>query len=111
MQRNGQSNALRSVGSASGGNNEFFYLRLRAKAAAQLYGCEAEIQESEDCPLGSRQAVVGLKVMVARRSANGELRSRVENVLLGRHHLADAVARIVRHAAMDLPDNDPSSDG
>lgn len=87
-------------------SDAFAELRLRAMAAATMYGCEAAIQESEDCPLESRQAVVGFRVMVVRRCRGcGSLTHR-DTVLLTRHQLAESLARMVRSAAMALPDAD-----
>ena len=82
---------------------QFAQLRLRAMAAAQMYGCEADIQEADDSLRDPRQAVVGLKVVVVRRSSSGELLSHEDNVRLPSERLAEDVATLVRDAAAKLP--------
>ena len=93
------------------GSERFAELRSRAMAAAQLYGCEADLQESDQFPLDSPLGVVGLKIVVARRSTSGELKVRECNVRLPRRNLAEAVASIVREAAMALPETDSQCAG
>ena len=77
-------------------------LRLRAMAAATLYGCEAYLQESEQFPLESPHGQVGLRIIVVRSSRRGD--RQVKNVRLPDQNLAEVVARIVIDAAGELPD-------
>ena len=86
-------------------SEQFAQLRLRAMAAAQIYGCEADLQESDLFPLDSPLGAVGLKVVVAKRSPSGELKVREHDVRLPREDLSAAVTRLVREAARKLPDS------
>jgi hypothetical protein len=78
-------------------------LRQRAMRAAEAYGCHAGIEvadfldSAEDSP-----SSLHLKIVVARRSASGELLSHESNVLLRAGDLAASVERIVRQAAAEL---------
>lgn len=85
--------------------DELAQLRLQAMAAAQIYGCEAGVEPSEPPPLNSANAVVGLKVVVVRRSTCGKPMVRERIVRLPREDLSAAVTRIVRDAATELPDS------
>ena len=82
---------------------ELVALVQRAMRAAEAYGCHAGIEvanflDSADDPPSS----LHLKIVVARRSASGELLSHESNVLLGAGDLAASVERIVRQAAAEL---------
>lgn len=79
-------------------------LRLRAMATARIYGCEAEIQETDNSPPDSEQAIIGIRVVVVRRSTHGAVLRHEANVRLAREGLAEGVAAIVRRAAAELPD-------
>lgn len=85
--------------------DELAQLRLQAMAAAQMYGCEAGLEPSDPPSLNSANAVVGLKVVVVRRSVCGEPMVRERIVHLPREELSAAVTRIVRDAATGLPDS------
>lgn len=85
--------------------DELAQLRLQAMAAAQIYGCEAGLEPSDPPPLDSANAVVGLKVVVVRRSSCGKPLIRERIVCLPREDLSAAVTRIVRDAATELPDS------
>ena len=85
------------------GEEELKALRQRAMSAAEAYGGHAGIEvmgfrPSVNDPPGSFH----LKIVVARRSASGELLSHESNVLLGARDLAAAVERIVHEAAAEL---------
>jgi hypothetical protein len=87
-------------------------LRQLAMLAAEAYGCHAGIEvmdflDSTDDPPAS----LHLKIVVARRSASGQLFSRESNVLLGAGDLAASVERIVRQAAAELSGRTPSKLG
>jgi hypothetical protein len=82
---------------------ELMALRQRAMRAAEAYGCHAGIEvadflDSANDPPGS----LHLKLVVARRSASGELLSHESNVLLGAGDLAASVEQIVRQTAAEL---------
>jgi len=82
---------------------ELIALRQRAMHAAEAYGCHAGIEiadflESADDPPGS----LHLKIVVARRSASGELLSDESNVVLVTHDYGASVEQIVRQAAAAL---------
>jgi hypothetical protein len=71
--------------------------------AAEAYGCQAGIEavdflDSADDPPSS----LHLEIVVARRSASGELLSHESNVLLEAGNHAASVERIVRQAAAEL---------
>lgn len=87
-----------------GESEQFAQLRSSAMTVAQLYGCEADIQESDWFPLESPLGMVGLKVVVGRRSRSGELRVQERNVRIPRVDVCRSVATIVREAAAELPD-------
>jgi hypothetical protein len=82
---------------------ELMTLRQRAMRAAEAYGCHAGIEvadflDSADDPPGS----LHLKIVVARRSASGELLSHESNVLLVTDDYGASVEQIVRQAAAEL---------
>jgi len=79
---------------------ELMALRQRAMRAAEAYGCHAGI-EVEDFldPPGS---LLYLKIVVARRSASGELLSHESNVVLVTDDYGASVEQIVRQAAAEL---------
>lgn len=81
---------------------ELAELRRRAMAAATLYGSEAYQQESDQSPresLGKGE----FRIIVVRRSQRGEFKLHRGYVRLPDQDLAEAVARIVRDAAVELP--------
>jgi hypothetical protein len=82
---------------------ELMSLRQRAMRAAETYGCHAGIEvadflECADDPPGS----LHLKIVVARRSASGELLSDESNVVLVTEDYGASVEQIVRQAAAEL---------
>jgi hypothetical protein len=83
---------------------ELMALRQRAMRAAEAYGCHAGIEvadflDSADDPPGSLHY---LKIVVARRSASGELLSHESNVVLVTDDYGASVEQIVRQAAAEL---------
>ena len=85
--------------------DELAQLRLQAMAAAQIYGCEAGLEPSDPPPLDSANAVVGLKVVVVRRSSCGKPLIRERIVCLPRRRPFGSRDQIVRDAATELPDS------
>ena len=82
---------------------ELMTLRQRAMRAAEACGCHAGIEvadflDSADDPPGS----LHLKIVVARRSASGELLSHESNVHLVTDDYGASVEQIVRQAAAEL---------
>jgi hypothetical protein len=83
---------------------ELTALRQRAMRAAEAYGCLAGIEvadflDSADDPPSSLHY---LKIVVARRSASGELLSHESNVVLVTDDYGASVEQIVRQAAAEL---------
>lgn len=85
--------------------DEYAQLQLRVMAAAQMYGCEAVIREADRPKRGTR-ATVAFNVVVTKHAPTGKLNTITRSVCLPHGHLAEAIARIVRNAAMELPDAD-----
>jgi len=82
---------------------ELMSLRQRAMRAAETYGCHAGIEvahflQCADDPPGS----LHLKIVVARRSASGELLSDESNLVLVTEDYGASVEQIVRQAAGEL---------
>jgi hypothetical protein len=79
---------------------ELMALRQRAMCAAEAYGCHAGIEVADFLdPPGS---LLYLKIVVARRSASGELLSHESNVVLVTDDYGTSVEQIVRQAAAEL---------
>jgi len=81
---------------------EFAELRQRALAAAEAYGCHAGVELADFLASDVQLGGIRLKVVVAKRSASGELLTRESNLRLERQDVATAVEEIVRAAATQL---------
>ena len=81
---------------------EFAELRQRALAAAEACGCHAGVERAHFLVSDVQLGGIRLKVVVAKRSAGGELLTHESNVWLERHNVATVIEGIVRAAAAQL---------
>ena len=82
---------------------ELSALRQRAMRAAEGYGCHAGIEVADFiASAGDPPGSLRLKIVVARRSRQGNLLSRESNVVLMTKEQAASVEQIVRDVAAKL---------